>query len=246
MFKIKNYISKIINVFGYEIQRHSSNSLNVKEPFYHFRNMLKNIENPIIFDIGAYVGDTVELFKKSFSESNIHAFEPFPISFDTLNKRFIKTENFFLNNLAVGDSTGVKKQMYITKNKGSSSLLKPEKNANKFWQGNPLLIEKKLEVETITIDYYCQKNNIEKIDLLKIDVQGNEIEVLKGAEQMLKNRKVKLIFTEISIAPNYKGQTDIDVLIKLLKGYKYTIFNFFKMRHKDGKLIECDVLFYLE
>ena len=63
---------------------------------------------------------------------------------------------------------------------------------------------------------------------------------------MLKDRRVKLIFTEISIAPNYKGQSEIDEIIKFLRENKYKIFNFFKMKHKQGKLIECDVLFYTE
>ena len=135
--------------------------------------------------------------------------------------------------------------MYITKNKGSSSLLKPEQDANTFWENDPLSIETESKVETVTIDQYCQKNSIEEIDLLKIDVQGNEIKVLKGAERMLAKNKIKLIFTEISVAPNYEGQSDIDELIRLLKINKYKIFNFFKMKHRKGRLIECDILFYL-
>ena len=136
--------------------------------------------------------------------------------------------------------------MYITQNKGSSSLLKPIKNANEFWEGNPLSTKKKVKVSKTTIDRYCQKQNIKSIDILKIDVQGNEINVLQGAEQMLKERRIKLIFTEISIAPNYKEQSEIDEVLKLLRENNYKIFNFFKMKHMKGRLIECDVLFYLE
>ena len=91
-----------------------------------------------------------------------------------------------------------------------------------------------------------KKYNIESIDILKIDVQGNELKVLQGAKRMLKEKRVKLIFTEISIAPNYKEQSEIDEVIKLLRENEYKIFNFFKMKHKEGKLIECDVLFYVE
>ena len=91
-----------------------------------------------------------------------------------------------------------------------------------------------------------KKYNIESIDILKIDVQGNEINVLKGAKQMLKEKRIKLIFTEISIAHNYKEQSEIEEIIKLLRKNEYKIFNFFKMKHKKGRLIECDVLFYAE
>ena len=245
MYKIKKLVSKLLRFFGYEIQRHSSTSYSVKEPFYHFRNLLDNSQ-PVVFDVGAYIGDTIEQFKFSFPESYIHAFEPFDESFSVLKNRFQKTDKLFFNNIAVENRISSNTNMYITQNKGSSSLLQPTKYANEFWEGNPLSTQKEVKVETTTIDSYCQKHNIETIDILKIDVQGSELKVLQGADRMLKDRRVKLIFTEISIAPNYKGQSEIDEIIKFLRENKYKIFNFFKMKHKQGKLIECDVLFHTE
>ena len=245
MLKIKKFVSKLLRFFGYEIQRHSSTSYSLKEPFYHFRNLLDNSQ-PVIFDVGAYIGDTIEQFKSSFPKSYIHAFEPFDESFSVLKNRFQKTEKLFFNNIAVENHSSSNANMYITQNKGSSSLLQPTKGANEFWEGNPLSTQKEVKVETITIDSYCQKHNIETIDILKIDVQGSELKVLQGAALMIQERRVKLIFTEISIAPNYKGQSEIDQVIKFLRENKYKIFNFFKMKHKQGKLIECDVLFYTE
>ena len=244
MYKIKKLVSKLLRFFGYEIQRHSSTSYSVKEPFYHFRNLLDNSQ-PVVFDVGAYIGDTIEQFKFSFPESYIHAFEPFDESFSILKNRFQKTDKLFLNNIAVANRSSSNANMYITQNKGSSSLLKPTKDANQFWEGNPLSTQKEVKVETITIDSYCQKHNIETIDILKIDVQGSELKVLQGAALMIQERRVKLIFTEISIAPNYKGQSEIDQVIKFLRENKYKIFNFFKMKHRKGRLIECDILFYL-
>ena len=245
MHKIKKIISKMLRFLGYEIQRHSSVSLSLKEPFYHFRNLLNNSQ-PVIFDVGAYVGDTIKQFNSSFPECYIHAFEPFHDSFSFLKNRFKKTDKIFLNNIAVGDRSLENIKMYVTQNKGSSSLLQPIIGANEFWEGNPLSTQKEVKVETITIDKYCEQHNIERIDILKIDVQGNELKVLQGAKRMLKEKRVSLIFTEISIAPNYKEQSEIDEVIKLLRENKYRIFNFFKMKHKEGQLIECDVLFHVE
>ena len=65
MLRLKYYISKFIRIFGYEVRRLSSMSSSVKEPFYHFRKLLDK-PNPVIFDIGAYVGDTIKQFKSSF------------------------------------------------------------------------------------------------------------------------------------------------------------------------------------
>ena len=133
MLRLKYYISKFIRIFGYEVRRPSSMSSSVKEPFYHFRKLLDK-PHPVIFDIGAYVGDTIEQFKSSFPESFIHAFEPFDQSFSILQNRFQKIKKISLNNIALGDSSLSNVKMYITQNKGSSSLLQPIKDANQFWE----------------------------------------------------------------------------------------------------------------
>ena len=243
MPKIKNYISKLLRILGYEVRKHSSISLNFKEPFYHFRALIKEPQ-PVIFDIGAYQGETARQFKFSFPKSSIHVFEPINESFTIMKNKLQKTDGMFFNNIAIGDSVIEADNFYITNNKGSSSLLKPKKSANKFWDGNPLLMQKKVEVKVNTIDKYCEDRSINKIDILKIDVQGGEIRVLNGASRMLGQKNIKLIFTEISIAPSYKNQSEIDEIISLLRAHGYRIFNFFKMKHIEGKLIECDVLFY--
>ena len=245
MTKIKNYISRLFRNFGYEIQRHSSASKSIKEPFYHFRDLVK-VNQPVIFDVGAYIGNTVEQFKSSFPESWIHAFEPFDESFAIMKNRLQKTDRVLLNNIAVGDSFAESDSFFVTENEGSSSLLRPLKSANRFWKGTPLLMQEKVKVKVSTIDKYCEERNINKIDILKVDVQGSEIKVLNGASRMLGEKNIKLIFTEISIAPNYKDQSEIDEVISLLRSHGYRIFNFFKMKHIMGKLIECDVLFYSE
>ncbi len=243
MYIIKNFISALIRKFGYEIQRRSSKSQSVKEPFYHFRDLVK-VTEPVIFDVGAYTGKTVEQFKSSFPKSWIHAFEPFDESFTIMKNRLQKMDRMIYNNIAIGDSVVESDTFYITENEGSSSLLRPRRSANRFWKDTPLLIQKKVNVRVKTIDKYCEEQNINKIDILKLDVQGNEMKVLNGASRMLRDKSIKLIFTEISIAPNYKNQSEIDEVVNLLRSHGYRIFNFFKMKHMGGKLIECDVLFY--
>ena len=71
-----------------------------------------------------------------------------------MQNRFQKIKKISLNNIALGDSSLSNVKMYITQNKGSSSLLQPIKDANKFWKGNPLLIQKEVKVHITTIDNY--------------------------------------------------------------------------------------------
>ena len=66
-------------------------------------NLIKEPQ-PVIFDIGAYKGETVRHFKFSFPESSIHVFEPINESFSIMKNKFQKTDGMFFNNIAIGDS----------------------------------------------------------------------------------------------------------------------------------------------
>ena len=63
-----------------------------------------------------------------------------------------------------------------------------------------------IEVQTQQIDNFCKLNNIERIDLLKLDTDGTEYEILLGAEKLLSEGKIGLIYTEIS---GFKNKFDL-------------------------------------
>ena len=98
-------------------------------------------------------------------------------------------------------------------------------------------------VQCKTIDKVCKENNIHKIDLLKLDIQGSELDALCGADNLLKNGKIDLIYTEISIFPSYNNQGGLDKIISYLNKFSYNLFNIYKSIHRDGQLMEIDVLF---
>ena len=97
MFKIKKLISKLLGYFGYEIQRHSSVSSSVKEPFYHFRDLVKETR-PIIFDVGAYKGVFTNKINKKY-KSKIYAFEPLDNYYNFLVEKFKDDKNIRLFNI---------------------------------------------------------------------------------------------------------------------------------------------------
>ncbi len=114
------------------------------------------------------------------------------------------------------DNLNVNLNKYALSNDIGSSIL----NINKSVDTNSFLKTKKIGansdkscvsvgqilIETNTIDNYCSINNIKEIDILKIDVQGSEIEVLKGALDMLKNGRIKLIYIETYFKQQYVNQ----------------------------------------
>ena len=159
------------------------------------------------------------------------------------NKKRKHSKHFFKQRISFGDFVGFAK---FNSNKFSqtNSLLNSHKLANKVWGKNLLDKKKVINDELTTIDSFVEKHNIKKIDILKIDTQGSEYLVLKGAKESLKRGIVKLIYTEIIMLPTYENQLDFDEFIKLMKSFGFRLFNLYNLSlTKEGELRQVDALF---
>ena len=85
-----------------------------------------------------------------------------------------------------------------------------------------------INVQTQTIDNFCLLNNIERIDLLKLDTEGTEHEVFLGAEKLLSQGKIGLIYTEIS-GSKKKFDHKVEKIIKLLNKYNFELKKVYSM-----------------
>jgi FkbM family methyltransferase len=207
---MKILIKKIINRLGYDIIR--------KEKKVSFDDILKiNIKksSPIIIDVGANEGQSIIRFRKKFPNSIIHSFEPNFEAFKLLKRNFDHDSNIIINNKAVGD-INENKTFYETKKTTHSSFNKI--NNKSEWikirskEYNTTIAgytENEREVEVITLDEYCNENNLNNIDLLKIDTQGYEEEVLNGSKNLIKENKIKLIETEVMLDDVYQRNISI-------------------------------------
>jgi FkbM family methyltransferase len=159
----------------------------------YIKNKLQS-QNPILFDVGAYVGDYTCILKSNFPNAIIHSFEPCVESFNTLSAK-MKTNNVFLHNFGFSKENTTsflfKEPRFLFLN----SIYK--RNLQRYNMDNS-------ETESVTlksIDSFCQENSISSIDFLKIDVEGAELDVLLGASKMLQN--IQFIQFEF-------GATDVD------------------------------------
>jgi FkbM family methyltransferase len=142
-----------------------------------------------VFDVGANFGQTACRFAKAFPLATIYSFEPVPASFSLLRESVKSIPRVRTFNCALGDAAG-SVQINIASSSGSSSL-----HSIQAATGN-------LEVSIDTIDEVCVSNQIDEIDLLKIDVEGHELQVLRGASQRLMAGKIRYIYAECVLAPN--------------------------------------------
>lgn len=163
---------------------------------YDIKRFYKNYQFDIIFDVGANIGQTSLFLNKHFPQAEIFAFEPVYKTFNELCKNTKKINTIKPLNYALG-SQEEELLISIRENSELNTLVRDSSK-------NPAL-EKTVEtVKVTTIDTFCHQQNIEKIDLLKMDVQGFELEVLKGADFYLKNNLISFIYAEVSFEQSNK------------------------------------------
>ena len=248
---MKKIIKSIFNLFGLEITRNyfpDDIKLLTFDEIYQLK--IKN-KNPIIFDVGANRGQSIERFLKINNDSSIHSFEPNIDEFNYLEKKYSNYDNIKLNNIAVGGKK-TSKILNITGHSGSSSFFNFKKNTRWLKLRSKQLgvqqenyITKKVEVKVDTIDSYCETNKIEHIDIMKVDTQLFEEEVLAGSKEMIKNHKIDAIELEITFSSVYEKYFSFSDLEKYLipNGYRFSAIRLNNNNIFTGSIFFADVLF---
>lgn len=180
---------------------------------------------PIVFDVGANIGQTVQTYKGLLPESEIHSFEPSPSTFETLAHKVGYHEKVHLNNLAVGSSSGKKKLLENDHHDMSSFL----ELGTAGWGE----IVKATEVATVTLDEYCEQKKVPYITLLKSDTQGYELEVLRGCNRLMANNQIEMVLIEMNFSELYKEQPSFDELYRFLIDRGFRLVSFYGFRYQN-------------
>lgn len=169
---------------------------------------LKSVD--VIFDIGScHCLESVE-FAKKYKDSRIFAFEANPESYQVCLNNSKDYPSIEVINQAVNDYDGsckfypMDKERTVTTwedgNQGASSLYR----ANGAYDHIEKYVQYEIEVPCTRIDTFCEKNNIDYIDIVWMDLQGAELKALKSMGKILDT--VQIIHTELEINPMYDGQ----------------------------------------
>lgn len=194
---IKKFLKKI-NIDVKRIDPEIKNELSFDDIYQRKINY-----TPIIFDVGANRGQSIERFKKIFPKSVVHSFEPVFSEYSYMKNKYKNDNSIIINNFALGEISEQKKINVTAKTSNSSFN---DINLNTRWIKKRSLqfntteknyIKSKENVKIITLDDYCNDKNVDKIDILKIDTQGYEDKILNGSKNMLKSNKLSIIELEI-------------------------------------------------
>ena len=224
---MKNFIQKLINLTGYKLTKLTSID---KGDIDEITKYLINIQTPVIFDVGANQGQSIKKYKKLYNDARIHSFEPQAKEVEILKKKYENDQKLFLNCVAVGEKQGTLDfNINVESSHSSFKNLIP----NTTWIKKRSLREKiksekytieKIPTRIITLDDYAKKNKVNNIDILKIDTQGYEDKVLQGAQELLKNKKIKLIKLEMIFSEIYENPLQIYDVEKFLILNDYKLF----------------------
>ncbi len=164
--------------------------------FSFLQSLLGGLERPLVLDVGAHRGGYAETVLGLAPQAHVVAFEPHPESFPKLEiaaRRF----GFTAVHAACSDVNGTA-QLFDYAGREGSSHASLHRGAIASLRGAATVPH---SVTTLRLDDYCREQGIGRIDLLKIDTEGNELAVLRGAERLLRAGaidRVQLEFTEIN------------------------------------------------
>ena len=187
--------------------------------YFQQKKIIKLINNkfsqPItVFDVGAHYGETIKLFSNKLKLKKIYSFEASPENFKILEKKTKKypSEKVKIYNFGLGEKIS---NSYINQAlESSSSTINKLNEESKYFKrklkilnvNNQNLYSHQIPIKIFTLDYFIENNEIDNIDLLKIDTEGYEFNIIKGLSRHSQN--IRLVYFEHHyddmIIKNYK------------------------------------------
>jgi FkbM family methyltransferase len=175
--------------------------------------------------VGAYVGQSAGDYLAAFPEADVYCFEPAAETFSHLSEKFAGNTRVHCFRLALGAEPG--EGALLSDERGSSFA---SLSTTPDVEGMPTAQPERVEVETL--DRFTRAQGIDHIDFLKIDTEGHDLEVLRGADQLLRSNSVDLIEVEAGMNPENRAHVPIEVLKHHLEERGYSLFAFYEQVHE--------------
>ena len=190
------------------------------------------------FDIGANVGWVTEKAAWLVGQrGQVHSFEPSPSTIRYLRRRVacMKLGNVVVNQFALGDAPGRLTLYEYAENYGGASSLR-----NESWPGHQPVAETQVEIKKLDDYVQEQENEVTPIRLMKLDVQGAEIDVLHGATELISSPQRPVLFVEVERDANVAFGRCVDDLLRVITSFGYTMHSW----RGEGLIAvrsECDI-----
>jgi FkbM family methyltransferase len=209
---IKHLLKSSVRHLGYDLINADRFGVNVETDLARFttRQRLQTI-----FDVGGNFGQTALRFATAFTDAAIFTFEPVPSSFTRLCDSTKHNARIKPYNVAVGGAEGIAK-LSMASDAGRNSLLASKATISS------------IDVQVTTLDAFAAANHIGTADLLKIDVEGYELNVLQGAGTLLGKQNIRYVYAECVFAPDtLSPHTSFFDLHQFLEPHGFCFVNYY-------------------
>lgn len=196
----------------------------------------------VILDVGANIGKTAQEFSSAYPDAEIHSFEPFLSNFESLVANTDHLKNVHCYHLALSNSTG---EVDILRDNVPNSEWNSLSPTRQIRLGNsPNAISE--HISTIRGDDWLLDKSFERIDLLKTDTEGYDIEVLQGFGSKLDPKFIRAIIIEVGFLRD-RGHTNFQSLNEMLTQKGFLLAGFYETCHfENGKCEFSNALYVSE
>ena len=238
MYKLLRKCSKAIKALAHPLSRRALRYGAVPS-FEHFPILAALGHIDMVIDVGANVGQFAMAARMSFPEAKIHSFEPISSIGASYRKIMAHDHKATLYTYALGSKTA-QKEINVTQAIDSSSLLEPALQSKIFPGTHKIDVE---QVDVAPLTSFFSEDQLSGVCLLKIDVQGYEMQVLKGCEGLL--GCFDWIYCEASFLELYSGQPLAGEIIKWLtnRGFRLSGVHVDQVSYRRHRAIQADFLF---
>jgi FkbM family methyltransferase len=200
--------------------------------------MLRALRPDLVVDVGANRGQFSLDVRRATPDARVLAFEPLRSEAGVYRSIFGSTAHYALHEVALGTEAG-SADFHLSAARDSSSLLAICQRQSELFPGTEEVGTEQVAVQTL--DYYVDDIDSRSRSLLKLDVQGGELDVLRGGVKAL--GRFRWVYLEMSFVELYEGQPLADDVIEFLQAHGFGLAGVGRPSIREGLPVQVDALF---
>ena len=225
------WLRRMLRHLGYDLHSLPVECLTLRDLELDLCYLIKS-SNPVVLDVGANIGQTVDLLRRTLANPRIFSFEPNPAVATGLERKYASC-GVVVEAMALGSNEGTTRFNILENHELSSVLELQQNDKNPF---SDTAVRQIVDVPITTIDSYVQKHELTQIAILKIDTQGFDLEVLRGATETLGRRAVETVLVEVNFISLYKGQNSFGDIERFLAASGYGLLTLYEVNRLNSCL----------